>query len=378
MGKTRNTATRIVGTDGDDRLVLPAGATLPGVTIDGGKGSDTLDLSGYNSKGVYIRVEPGYSRQNSSVAEQPFTGVFGSQKFTAPLISGSIRNVENLIGTSGDDFLYVMANGPIPKRVEGGPGDDVVHSLGGNARLIGGPGSDWLVSYWENNVLIAGDDDGDPSPDGVRDFFYLGSAPTILDYEVGTDHILLESVAGSVAAIYNSVEWRAEGSGSSLWINGVREVTLANVGVEQAKTIAFGLILSAVDNVVEGGPNDDFLYVSGSAGVETRVMIGANSGDDVLKVFDLGWDRLVFAPDLDVVWSNSIVNGATALVATFQGGSITIEGLSMADVPAIRITGPAGSLAPSADPVASAWSNANDFPAAQPASTMVLDGNWWA
>jgi Ca2+-binding RTX toxin-like protein len=380
MAKPRPTSSyRVVGTDGNDSLKVPAGATLFNTTFDGGKGSDTLDLSAFSSAGVYVRVEPGYTQQTSSVADRPFTGTFGGTNvFNVPIISGSIKNIENLIGTAGDDFLYVQSNGPIAKRVDGGPGDDVVHSLGGNARLIGGTGSDWLVSYWENNVLIGGLDDNLPGSDGQRDFFWLASAPTILDYEVGVDRMVLESVIGSIDVIYNGVEWRAEGNGSSLWINGVREVTLANVSVEEARTTSFGLVLSPVNNVVQGGPNDDILYVGGAT-TTTRVLIAANSGDDVLKNFDLPLDGLVFADGLEIVWSNSVVNGLNALVGTFQGGSVTIERLSMNDVAALQIEGPRGTLSATINPIASAWSNSDDVPS--PSLSVLaptFDGQWWA
>ena len=210
--------------------------------------------------------------------------------------------------------------------------------------------------------------------DGARDVFYLGSAPTIADFEVGVDHILVEfgppTTADDVYAPGAAV-WVAEGTGSALYINGVREVTLSNVSLADAQTIAFGLVLSPVNNEVSGGAGDDMLYAGGHTTV-TRVLVGADSGDDVIINFTLSLDTPVFAAGLDPVWTNSIVNGATALVATFDGGSLTFQGLSTDDVAAMMIQGNRGTIAPDPTPVASAWSADSDFAG----STLINLADW--
>lgn len=364
MGKpSRPSGFTVTGTDGPDTLRLPSGATILNTTIDGRRGNDTLDLSDYASAGVYVRIEYGMAKAKSLVIDQPFTGIFAASSLNGlPRVEGSIRNVENLIGTSGNDFLFVNTLGGVPKMINGGEGNDVVNSLGGSATLIGGTGSDWLVSYWENNIIIGGANDGDLSiSDGERDVFYLGSAPTVLDFEVGTDHILVELTSGQAAAsVYapGAVVWNSDGTGSSLFVNGVREVTLANVDAATAQNILFGVVVSPINNVVEGGPGDDMLYAGGHTTV-TRVVVG--SGDDVVINFDLGLDTLAFEDGVMPVWNNTIINGATALVGTFADGSVTFQGLSMDDVASMMIDGSRGSLAETEDPVPSSWSLPSDF-----------------
>jgi hypothetical protein len=197
--------------------------------------------------------------------------------------------------------------------------------------------------------------------DGERDVFYLGSAPTVLDFEVGTDHILVELTSGQAAAsVYapGAVVWNSDGTGSSLFVNGVREVTLANVDAATAQNILFGVVVSPINNVVEGGPGDDMLYAGGHTTV-TRVVVG--SGDDVVINFDLALDTLAFEDGVMPVWNNTIINGATALVGTFADGSVTFQGLSMDDVASMMIDGSRGSLAETEDPVPSSWSLPSDF-----------------
>ena len=363
MGKpSRPSGFTVTGTDNSEFLELPAGATILNTTIDGRRGNDTLDLSNYSSPGVYVFIQYGMAKAKSVVADQPFTGLFLNYSTAgATRVEGSIRNVENVIGTSGNDYLVVHTLAGVPKVVDGGPGNDVVGAIGGSATLIGGAGNDWLTSNSENNVLIGGVNDGDfDVSDGARDNFYLNSAPTIMDFEVGTDHLLLELNSQSAATMYapGAISWVSEGAGSSLYVNGVREVTLANVDAATAQSILFGVVVSPINNVVEGGPGDDMLFAGGHTTV-TRVVVG--SGDDVVINFDVALDTLAFEDGVMPIWSNTIVNGASALVATFAGGSLTLQGLSMDDVGSIMIDGPVGTLAGTEDPSPSAWSLPSDF-----------------
>jgi Ca2+-binding RTX toxin-like protein len=355
----------VTGTDSSDILRLPSGATILNTTVDGRRGNDTLDLSTYASAGVYVNIEYGMAKAKSVVSDQPFTGVFSaSSPVGTTRVEGSIRNVENVIGTSGNDFLFVHTLAGVPKVMDGGAGNDVLNSLGGSATLIGGTGNDWLVSYWENNVLIGGVSDGDLTvSDGVRDNFYLGSAPTIMDFEVGTDHLLLELQSGqSATSMYapGAIVWLSEAAGSTLYVNGVREVTLANVDLATAQSILFGVVVSPINNVVKGGAGDDMLWAGGHTTV-TRVVVGSDNGDDIVINFDLALDTLAFEDGVMPIWSNTIINGATALVGTFEGGSVTFQGMSMDDVASIMIDGSRGTLAATEDPIPSAWSVPSDF-----------------
>lgn len=368
MGKPRNEISFTVkGDSGDNVLTLPAGATITNTVIDGGRGNDILDLSGYESAGVSLSLPSGFAKSNSAVTDKPFTGTFATFDFVdETTVRGTIKNIEGVIGTSGNDFLFLNVNGAMPKLVDGGDGNDVVEALGGNATLIGGDGSDWIVSYGQGNTAIGGVNDGDLSTsDGLRDFYYLGSAPTILDFEVGTDQLIFETGMSTVDSYLSplTAQWVSNGAGGATFmVNNVAEVTLANVDPVTAASITFGFAFLAENGVSEGRSGDDLLFVG--VNVADRIKLGSDSGNDLAVSFDASLDILVFEDGVVPTWSNTLVNGAQALVGSFSGGSITLMGLDMDDVAGLNIDGSRGSLAGSTAPVESAWSVESDFPPA--------------
>lgn len=340
MGRS-GTTTTVKGTDGDDpRLVVPDGWLLTKTLIDGGRGSDTLDLSGYAFPGVRVYLTGGYAKSKSYVSEQPYVGTIAEDLPSDPAaVTGTIKNVENLIGTSGHDFLKIQLNSTAPKRIDGGAGNDFIQILGGNGTHVGGTGSDWITSYWQGNTLVGGTYVGGVATgDGERDFFYTGSAPVILDFETLHDQLLFEIPMTSIAA-YETARWVPDGaSGSSLYVDGVLVVTLAGISPATAETIRFGYVVLAENGIVQGGQGNDILYAHG--GTETtRILLDSDSGHDMTSFFEITEDILVFEDVAAVTWSNTMLNGSQALVGTFAGGSITLPGLSTADVANLQVEG---------------------------------------
>ncbi|MCO6417185.1 hypothetical protein JYK14_13575 [Siccirubricoccus sp. KC 17139] len=87
--------------------------------LDGGSGSDTADYSGLAGP-VVVALDLGYAQHGSDI--------------------DTLINVENAIGTSGDDFLGGDSGA---NRLEGGAGSDTLASgTGGADTLIGGDGYD--------------------------------------------------------------------------------------------------------------------------------------------------------------------------------------------------------------------------------------------
>lgn len=103
--------------------------------IDGADGIDTVDLSGL-SVGVTVdldvndqgNVAPGDATQEGAI--------------TLDGASVSVSDVENVIGTSGDDLLFGNDEMNV---IEAGAGDDAVHGFGGADTLDGGDGVDTLL-----------------------------------------------------------------------------------------------------------------------------------------------------------------------------------------------------------------------------------------
>lgn len=80
MAKSASTIS-VTGTNGDDILHIPAGYDITQVTVNGGRGNDTLDLSTYQAgttPGVYVDIEASGTRSPGSiVSDQSFSGVPG-------------------------------------------------------------------------------------------------------------------------------------------------------------------------------------------------------------------------------------------------------------------------------------------------------------
>lgn len=121
-------ADSIFGGGGNDRIYASPFDTL----IDGGAGNDTADFS------LYVADSTGYG-----VDARLFGGHIGlwppegQQVPTFP--SGTIKNVENLVGSNYDDAL--LGNTAV-NRLSGGGGSDWVMAFGSGDFLTGGSGAD--------------------------------------------------------------------------------------------------------------------------------------------------------------------------------------------------------------------------------------------
>jgi hypothetical protein len=141
-------------------------------------------------------------------------------------------------------------------------------------------------------------------------------------------------------------------------VNGTAEVDLANLTPAQASTIALGFHYASENGLAYGGPGDDIIEL-GSAQVDT-VVIGANSGNDLVTQFDKTNDVLQFNDGLNPTWSDTYVNGMHALLGEYSGGSVTLTGLTTADLSSLHIQGVSGSAVVGA-PHASTWSSTSDL-----------------
>lgn len=337
----RSTNFVVKGTDGADYLKVPSGRTLANTTFDGGRGDDVLDLSTYGSPGVHVMLQGGYAKSASAIWEQPFIGAFSTHQPTVTKISGSIKNVESVIGTSGNDQLTLFTPASATKFADGGAGNDSVNPRGGLG--IGGTGSDWLVSYLSGNVLVGGTyANGVATADGEADYYYIYAAPLILDFEVGRDQLIFERDAALIPA-FEAAIWQSDGNGGSrLYVNNVLVVTLAGVAPADAETISLGFALGPTNGILQGSSGDDMLY---SSSASERIMLGAGSGDDIVVDFTTN-DVLVFQDGVQPVWQDVMLNGQQALVGTWAGGSVTLEGYTTASLGLLNIESVPGATAP--------------------------------
>lgn len=145
----------IHGGEGDDRFILSGSAE----TLDGGMGSDTLDLAHANVRLTVNLATPGLNAG-------------------APVAGDSITGIENVTGGRQADKLT---------------GDSRDNHLIGNAgrdTLSGGMGHDVLEGGGQRDVLTGGD--------GADDFVFLSRGAVddlILDFAHASDRIVLEGSA---------------------------------------------------------------------------------------------------------------------------------------------------------------------------------------
>lgn len=119
----------LIGGSGADHFALAPGR-VPGGSIDGGAGDDTLDFSAF-TQGLVVNLGAG----------------------TASVLPGGFRAIENAIGGAGDDLLIGSSGNNL---LRGGPGNDILHGSHGRDILLGEDGDDILHGGYDRDILIGG------------------------------------------------------------------------------------------------------------------------------------------------------------------------------------------------------------------------------
>jgi Ca2+-binding RTX toxin-like protein len=152
----------IRGNGGNDVLIGGLGLD----TLDGGSGIDAVDYGGQNTTGVNINIGD-LTRLGS--------------------LQDDIRNVENVMGSVGDD---VIAGSDVANFLNGNRGDDTIAGFAGNDVIVTGKGQDFATGDIGNDTisstygmdrLLAGD--GFDTYTINRD----DNAGDLLFYDIGTD-----------------------------------------------------------------------------------------------------------------------------------------------------------------------------------------------
>ena len=139
------------GEGGDDTLIGGAGVD----SLDGGEGIDTVDFSG-SSEGVIIDLDvnsagsTGTPSQDGAILDAPPAA--GGQ------VLEEVDDVENVVGSGFDDALF--GNNEV-NVLQGGLGDDTIHSFGGADVLDGGEGTDLALFTAGGAVEVDLDENGD-------------------------------------------------------------------------------------------------------------------------------------------------------------------------------------------------------------------------
>ncbi|MGI0115322.1 membrane-targeted effector domain-containing toxin [Zooshikella sp. RANM57] len=155
-------ATRFVGSQHDDHIILKTAGQLNKLQMDGpkviynidlGEGNNTIDLSQFFKKGVYVSLMgPAGISYNTEAYELKPTDILNE--------TIRVNNVVNIMGTDGNDDLRGNNGGNL---LAGGDGEDTIDGKEGRNILIGGAGNDTIYSGSHQDLIIFSRGDGHDS-----------------------------------------------------------------------------------------------------------------------------------------------------------------------------------------------------------------------
>ncbi len=275
-----------VAGDGDDLMIGGAGAD----SFDGGNGIDTVS---YIKAGQAVYIHMGDTAQNTGDA-------LGDSYTSIEIVEGSsfadtlIGDATSFVGGDGDDDITGYSVGDV--SVDGGLGNDTIHTAEGDDTIIGGQGNDSVFTYEGADILLLGDGD---------------------DYAIsGDDNDTVEGGAGA-DEVYG-------GAGNDTLIGGTGSDDL--FGGDGDDLIDMGL---DDDFAVGGAGNDTFIFregygYDGISGFEG----GAGMGDVVEVQNTLASDYA----DLQTYMNDW--GGSTTFIDFGNGDTIVFYSTTMADLSA--------------------------------------------
>ncbi|MFK7733466.1 MAG: hypothetical protein AB8B48_17735 [Pseudomonadales bacterium] len=331
----------VVGTGEDDLIRGDANANV----LDGGNRSDTLEGGGGidTLRGGNHSDTASYENSNTRVEVDM---VLGRTSDDGDGASDFLIDIENIIGSDGDDLIY-GDNNVGGNLLEGGLGADILRGRGGQDTLDGGTGASRdIADYSEAGAIIvdlgAGQafQDGDGSSDDLinindvigsdqGDVITGDSSVNILRGEDGSDVLAgLQGADTLIGGDHAGTVDTASYSSLSL-VNGVN-VDLSNL---RANDDGFGFVdrLEGIENVlgsrhadtiqggaganlIEGELEDDVLLASGNASLTDRDTLDGGAGEDVAD-----YSGLAGVTSIAIAFDDTIVGGSQATTVAVNG-----------------------------------------------------------
>jgi Ca2+-binding RTX toxin-like protein len=315
----------LYGGQGNDTLKISVSAAGDLASVNGGVGTDTLDLGGFGAAAWVDLVTSGAEVRTTDQSDLT-TGTWSDV--------AEVEQIENVTGTafadqiSGDAGNNVLIGGAGADALDGRSGDDTLvggadndNLTGGMGadRLDGGDGADTLNGGIGQDTLIggAGDDAMTGGTDG--DVFVVGAGlDTITDFVAGsgTGHDVVR-FDRSVFTDYTSVLAASTQAGSDVVVDagGGNTVTLQNVdlGALTADNFEFHRLDNQAPTAVsvQGGTVSE----NAAAGTVVATLTAVDAGDAGTHTFSIvGSDSLFEIVDNEI----RVKSGA---VVDFEAGS---------------------------------------------------------
>lgn len=247
---------KLLGGDGNDILVDSDALLIDpdetdlanpnsdrGAIFDGGRGIDTVDLSGHASS-LGIDLMRGSINPDVVYYYDGTDGPYWTED-SQQWLDGRILNVENAIGGSGNDKIWGNWG---DNELRGGAGHDEIVGAdrsdasgssdrlfgdAGNDVLMGGSGNDWLDGGTGADVFLFGN-----TPDSIE------GHDTIADYEESIDMIAL-SFGETGPANWTAIDTDGDMVNDSLYgtyDGGLSSLTILGVTDAQQLTITYSAI----------------------------------------------------------------------------------------------------------------------------------------
>lgn len=202
--------------------------------MNGGAGNDTLDGGSGNDR---LIGGAGFDVLWGGMGNDVLDGGWGNDR-----LDGQMGN-DLLFGGDGHDTLI---GGPGQDTLVGGAGNDIMMGGDGNDHLQGGAGADTLQGGAGNDTLNGGQgNDVLVGGAGVDTFvFHAGSgADRIVDYQVGTDRLLIDDamLPPSVPRFYNQ-NIQETATGVVIYFGNGNRITIDGQGVT-AEAVADDILL---------------------------------------------------------------------------------------------------------------------------------------
>lgn len=250
----------------DGAVALAPGGSKIFATIWDGGGTDTFDLSAYQTD-MTIRLEPG----ESSVFDVAQLAQLGSGTpaqgniYNALLHQGDTRSlIENVIAGFGDDDIH----GNLARNeIFGGAGADEIFGYGGRDRLLGQSGNDRIFGQDDHDRLFGA---------GGQDYLDGGTGWDILSGGAGRDTLIgglgsdtLTGGAGVDQFVYNAVSE----SGIGVYSDKIMDFTSGQDKIDLA-ALSAGTLIYQENGRFSGA---QAMVIARDAGADTRLFLDLNA-----------------------------------------------------------------------------------------------------
>jgi Ca2+-binding RTX toxin-like protein len=276
--ESANDAVHVAGGDGNDSFDISglAGGG-PTIAIDGGTGSDTVNIKG--AKDVFLA-------QNGSDGQIALSQD-GGASFTLLNLTG-VEQL-NVAGTGGDDtinaqqlqvngFQLTLDGGAGNDTLTGGAGNDLLLGGAGNDTVIGGRGADQALLGSGNDTFVWNPGDGSDVVEGQGGFdtlqFNGSNAPENINISANGSRVLMTRDVANISMDLNGVEqinFNALGSADNINVADMTGTDLKQVHVDLSGNPGSGTGDGAADNVTVNGTSGDDAFKILSSAAETVV-----------------------------------------------------------------------------------------------------------